>query len=116
MARPIKKIDLHQLEMCAEKHWSITEIAAHFRVSTRTITRRYVKVIEEARQRGKTKLRDLQWKRAIEGSDTMIKHMSEHYLDQHQKNKVETTGKDGGPIQTNEIKVLVTIPDNGRDK
>ncbi len=85
MARPRKIIDIEQLEKCAEKQWSYVEIAAFFRVSVKTIERRYVAIIEDAKQRGKTKLRDLQWKRALEGSDRMIMHMSAHYLGQSQK-------------------------------
>lgn len=89
MARPRKKIDVEQLIKCAEKQWHIREIAAFFRVSHDTIQRRYASIIEEARNSGKAKLRDLQWKRALEGSDTMIKHMSEHYLDQHSRSKID---------------------------
>lgn len=90
MARPLKKIDLEQLDKCAEKQWTITEIAAFFRVNPRTIyARRYLARIEEARQRGLTKLRDLQWKRALEGSDRMIEHMSKHYLNQHDRQRIE---------------------------
>ena len=57
MARPLKKIDEEQLRKCAEKLWSITEIAAFFKVSTDTLHRRYAAIIEEARQSGKAKLR-----------------------------------------------------------
>ena len=89
MARPRKKIDIEQLIKCAEKQWHIREIAAFFRVSTDTIHRRYAAIVEEARNSGKAKLRDLQWKRALEGSDTMIKHMSEHYLDQHSRQRID---------------------------
>jgi hypothetical protein len=80
-----KIIDVEQLEKCAEKQWSITEIAAFFRCSVDTIERRFAENIRAARQRGTAKLRDLQWKRALEGSDKMIIHMSEHYMEQHQK-------------------------------
>lgn len=89
MARPRKKIDEEQLRKCAEKQWHIREIAAFFRVSTDTIHRRYAAIIEEARQSGKAKLRDLQWQRALQGSDTMLKHMSEHYLDQHNRSRID---------------------------
>ena len=88
MARPKKPIDVEQLIKCAEKQWTVREIAAFFRVSHDTIQRRYASVIEEARQSGRAKLRDLQWARALNGSDTMLKHMSEHYLDQHNKTKI----------------------------
>jgi hypothetical protein len=88
MARPRKMIDEEQLRKCAEKQWSTREIAAFFRVSTDTIERRYAAIVEEARQSGRAKLRDLQWARALNGSDTMLKHMSEHYLDQTPRTKI----------------------------
>lgn len=88
MARPRKQINEEQLRKCAEKLWSITELAAFFNVSTDTLHRRYAAIIEDARQNGKAKLRDFQWKRVMEGSDTILKHMSEHYLDQHSKSKI----------------------------
>jgi DNA-directed RNA polymerase specialized sigma24 family protein len=88
MARPIKPIDEEQLRKCAEKQWTIEEIAAFFRVSRDTIERRYAAIYKEARQSGRAKLRDLQWARALNGSDTMLKHMSEHYLDQTPRTKI----------------------------
>jgi hypothetical protein len=86
--RPKAKIDIEQLEKCAEKQWTIPEIAAFFRVSEKTIDRRFVPIIEAARQRGKTKLRDLQWARALQGADRVLIHMSKHYLEQHDKDRV----------------------------
>lgn len=93
MGEPKKKIDVLQVEHLAEKQWTITEIAAHFRVNEKTIRRRFAGQIEEARQRGRTRLRDLQWKRAMEGSDRILVHMSEHYLDQTKTLKVEEAPK-----------------------
>ena len=57
----------------------------------RTVERRFASIIEESRHGGTAKLRDLQWKKAIDGSDRMIIHMSEHYLKQHQNLKVDLT-------------------------
>lgn len=85
MARPKKPIDVHVLEKMAEKLWPIEEIAAGLRVSPQTIKRRYGKLIEDCRQRGKSKLRDLQWQRCLQGSDRMILHMGKHLLGQHDK-------------------------------
>jgi hypothetical protein len=82
------------------KLWSISEIAAHFKVSPQTIERHFGEKIEEFRQEGKSKIRDLQWKRALEGSDTMIKHLAEHHLDEHPKNRNEiSTGENGFKIE-----------------
>lgn len=96
--RPSKgaEIDPEQVRQCAMKLWKIEEIAAFFRVSTDTINRHFASLIAEARQSGKAKIRDLQWKRALEGSDTMIKHLAEHHLDEHTKNRNEISTGEGG--------------------
>lgn len=88
--RPKKKINVQQLELLAEKQWHAREIAAFFRVNESTIKRRFTPLIEECKQRGKAKLRDLQWRRALDGSDRILLHMSKHYLGQH--DKVEHAG------------------------
>lgn len=116
MARPRKVIDLEQLDRCAEKHWTHEEIAAHFRVSADTIKRRFADRIEECRERGKAKLRDLQWRRALDGSDRVLLHMSEHYLKQQRTEKREVTGKDGAPLESNAPQIIITMPSNGREK
>lgn len=83
------KINKEALEKMAEKMWTIEEIAAAFRVTPKTIRKHYYSFIEECRQRGRYKLRDLQWQRALAGSDRVLLHMSKHYLDQHEK--IEST-------------------------
>lgn len=94
MARPAKwkNIDKEQLEKCAERQWTIEEIAAFFRVSKQTINRRFGPVIDECRERGRSKIRDLQWRKALEGSDKMIIHISKHYLKQHDREHIEHSG------------------------
>lgn len=101
MARPSKgaKIDSEQVRRCAEKMWSLTEIAAFFKVSTDTIERHFAPLIKEARESGRAKLRDLQWKRALEGSDRMILHMSEHHLGEVPQSKNELSGEAGFKIE-----------------
>lgn len=93
--RPRKwdKIDVEQLRKCAEKFWSVPEIAAFFKVSHDVIERHFASIIAEARESGRAKLRDLQWKRALEGSDRMIIHMSEHKLGEVPQAKNEVTGE-----------------------
>jgi len=92
--RPPKwdKIDPDQVRQCAIKLWKNEEIAAFFQVSVDTIERHFAGVLADARQNGKAKIRDLQWKRALEGSDRMILHLSEHHLGEHpvQKNELST--------------------------
>jgi hypothetical protein len=93
--RPPAAVNREELMKLAERQWTVGEIAAFFRVSRDTIERRFAADIIEAKERGVAKLRDLQWRRAMEGSDKIIVHMSKHYLDQHEKieNKVEVDSR-----------------------
>lgn len=94
MGRPPKWKDINkeQLGKCAEKLWSYGEIGSFFNVSSWTIERHFAKFIDECRQRGKAKLRDLQWKRALEGSDKIIIHMSKHMLGEEERVHTEHSG------------------------
>jgi AraC-like DNA-binding protein len=83
--RPEAPIDAEHLKKLAERQWSVVEIAAFFGVSHDTIERRFAEEIAASRHRGCAKIRDLQWKRAMEGSDRIIIHMSEQYLGQTRK-------------------------------
>lgn len=97
MPRPRKPIDLEQVALLAQMQCTDREIAAVVKCSVSTIDRRFAQLIKENRDNGKSKLRRLQWKRAQEGSDTMIQFMSKHYLEQHD------------PQQTNPVNVTVNI-------
>lgn len=116
MARPRKKIDIAQLEQLAERQWSVRQIASFFRVSHDTLQRRYASIIADARLRGSAKIIDLQWKRAMEGSDTMIKHMAEHYLGQSSKSTVEVSGKDGQAIPLTLTDMVKAVEKAERDE
>jgi hypothetical protein len=96
--RPSKKplVNVDQLKQCAAKNWSNKEIAVFFRVSTDTIERHFAAELKEGRESGKAKLRDLQWKRAMEGSDRMIIHMSEHQLGETPQSKTTLNSGESG--------------------
>lgn len=95
VGRPEADIDEKLLVRLAEKLWSTEEIAATFGVHSTTINRRFAALIADCRQRGKAKLRDLLWQRALKGSDKVLLHMCKHHLDQHDKVSVtsDTTTK-----------------------
>jgi hypothetical protein len=91
--RPRIEIDSEQVKALAAKQWKTTEIAAFFGVDRSLIERRFGAELIEGKQSGCAKLRDLQWKRALEGSDRVIIHMSKHYLGQNEKIDLESTVK-----------------------
>lgn len=77
--RPQAPIDEEQLIVLAEKHWSIEQIAAFFRVSRDTIERRFSAVVEEARHRGAAKIIDKLWVRSDE-SDRILINLAERVI------------------------------------
>lgn len=83
--RPRKPVDEETVLKLAKKLWPVEEIANWFNVSAQTIARRYGSVIDAGYLEGKSILRDLQWKKAQEGSERILLHMSQHHLGQHQK-------------------------------
>lgn len=90
MGRPVKPIDEEQVYKLAKKHWSYEEIGAFFNVSDDTIKRRFKDLVATARLEGNAYIKDLQWKRAMEGSDKMILHLSEQRLGETKKIEVKS--------------------------
>lgn len=107
-----KPIDQTALEKMAEKGWTVKEIAASFHVDPTTIYRRYATLIEECRQRGTAKVRDLQWQRALQGSDKMILHMSKHLLGQHDKIEASVSSTTQHEIAPAVVDILSSIRDD----
>ena len=89
MARPKKPVDMDQLRKLAKMQCTLEEIASWFGISISTCSHRFRSEIAQAREGGKISLRRLQWKRARAGSDTMIIHMSQHSLNQHNHVKAD---------------------------
>jgi hypothetical protein len=54
--------------------------------------------IEQGRENGKATLRRMQWSAATKGNPTMLIWLGKQMLEQ--RDKTEHTGKDGGPIRT----------------
>ena len=80
------------------------EIGAWFGVDEKTIRNRFSSEKEQGEQNGRLSLRRRQWKRAMEGSDKMLIHLGEQYLDQAAKTEVKQTGDP----------TILVLPDNGR--
>ena len=88
MARPKKVIDPTEVEKLAAMHCSNTEIAAFFDVSVDTIERRFAGIISKGKERGKSKLRRLQWESATKGNVTMQIWLGKQLL--AQRDHIET--------------------------
>lgn len=80
MARPSKPIDERMLKQLALVHCTHDEIAAVLGVHKRTIERRYAALIKEAREDGKSSLRRVMWKKALEGNERLMIWLSKQHL------------------------------------
>ena len=61
MARPKKKLDETKVEQLASFGCTNTEIASFFSVNESTIRRGYAEYLTKGRDKGKIRLRQMQW-------------------------------------------------------
>lgn len=69
-------------------------------------------VWDEGRESGKASLRRMQFKAAQGGNVTMQIWLGKQYLGQQDKQTIEQTGKDGGPIQVQQSIDLSNLTDD----
>lgn len=108
MARPIKQLDEKLIKDLAEIQCTMGEIASICGCSVDTLENRYSDVIKEGRDKGKSSLRRMQYKKALEGNPTMLIWLGKHYLDQ--KEAVQLLG-----TQEPEVRKLLQRWEDGRD-
>lgn len=82
MARPKKQIDEALMLKLAGIHCTNEEIASILGVSADTIERRYAGDIKEARDKGRSSLRRMQWDAAQKGNVTMMIWLGKQLLGQ----------------------------------
>lgn len=84
-----KQIPIDEAQFCqlAERQWSITEVAAFFKVSVDTIERRFADKYWESRSLGRGKLRDIVWRKALAGDSRLIKVLVDQYLEPAHKSE-----------------------------
>lgn len=90
MARPTKPVDVDLIRRLALVHCSNEEIASVVGVHKRTLERRYAAVIEDGRREGKTSLRRVMWKKALEGNERLMIWLSKQHLDMREPKDEET--------------------------
>lgn len=109
--RPKTEIDPIALERLAQIHCTIDEAAAVLGCSKRTLIRHLKEPAnrerwDAGREKGKASLRRLQWQHANGSGSSAVQmtiHLSKHWLGETEKILNELTGRDGGPIQTEEV-------------
>ena len=86
MARPKKyDIDTEKVEQLAGFGCTNTEIASFFGCSENTIRRSYGEFLAKGRDKGKIRLRQLQWRAAERGNTTMLIWLGKQVLGQSEK-------------------------------
>ena len=89
MARPKKyDIDTKQLEQLASFGCTNREIASFFGCSEDLIKKSYSSFLTKGRDKGKIRLRKLQWNAAEKGSTPMLIWLGKQLLDQTDKQEV----------------------------
>jgi len=90
MARPKKfDLDTEKVEQLASFGCTNTEIASFFGCSENTIRRSYGEFLTKGRDKGKIRLRQLQWKAAETGNTSMLIWLGKQLLAQTDKQEIE---------------------------
>ena len=90
MARPKKyKLDTEQVEKLAGFGCTNTEISSYFGCSDTTLTRNYGEFLTKGREKGKIRLRQLQWRAAERGNVAMMIWLGKQVLGQSDKQEIE---------------------------
>ena len=92
MGRPKKyNLDTDQIEKLAAFGCTNTEIASFFGCGESLIRKSYSEFLTKGRDKGKMRLRQLQWKAAESGNVTMLIFLGKQILGQTYKTEVEFT-------------------------
>ena len=90
MARPKKyNIDTEQVEKLASFGCTNIEIGSFFGCSPDLLEKSYSEYLTKGRDKGKIRLRQLQWKAAEAGSHTMLIWLGKQILNQSDKQEFE---------------------------
>ena len=104
MARPKKyDIDKSKVEQLSSFGCTNREIASFFGCSESLLKKSYSSFLEKGRQKGKIRLRQLQWKVAEQGNVSMLIWLSKQYLGMSDKQDITTTELPKG-FETRRIK------------
>lgn len=86
-------VDPDEVEKLAAMHCTMKEIASFVDCSVDTLERKFADVIAKGKEKGKAKLRRLQWQSAEKGNVVMQIWLGKQYLDQREpRAEDETTG------------------------
>jgi len=84
------ELDERQIHSLAEIQCTMIEIASVMGCSVDTLERRFADTIKSGRELGKSSLRRMQFKKAMEGNPTMLIWLGKHYLEQREEVRMST--------------------------
>jgi hypothetical protein len=98
--RPVKEINLEELDKLCAMQCTEAEIAGWFDISVDTVERRvkemagvsFAEYFKQKRGKGKISLRRKQMQVALGGNPTMLIWLGKQYMDQKDKQEIEHTG------------------------
>tara|TARA_Y100000401_G_C8250653_1_gene187971 strand:- start:312 stop:641 length:330 start_codon:yes stop_codon:yes gene_type:complete len=106
MARPKKKIEESKVEQLASFGCTNTEIASFFNVNESTIRRGFAEYLTKGRDKGKIRLRQMQWKAAEGGNVSMLIWLGKQVLGQTE----QPTLTEDEIVEGFDIEVISSIP------
>jgi len=80
IGRPPIEVDEDLIEKLASIHCTMAEIASTVGCSVDTLERRFAETIKRGKDKGKSSLRRIMWKKAQEGNPTMMIWLSKQHL------------------------------------
>jgi len=89
-----------QVASVARLQCSVEEIAVVTGIPHTSLERHFGDVIKEAKEKGCESLRRAQFMTALKGNPAMLIWLGKQWLGQKDKQDLELSGPDGGPIQT----------------
>jgi len=100
IGRPVKEINLEELDKLCAMQCTEAEVAGWFGVSVDTIERRVIEMtgvgfaeyFKQKRGKGKVSLRRKQMQVALGGNPTMLIWLGKQYMDQKDKQEIEHSG------------------------
>ena len=96
MGRPLKEIAIPEEKIAQLAGYGCTdhEIASICEIDERTLEIRFSALLSKGRNTFKSKLREMQYKRAIEGSDTMLVWLGKVVLNQRESTDIRIDATD----------------------
>lgn len=107
--QPRQGLDATQIVFLASMGCPNEEIAAVVNCSVDTLNQHYAEEIDRGKMNGRARLRKMQWDAALRGNSSVLIWLGKNFL--KQSDTVEISGKDGGPVQRQQVLDVARLTD-----